>query len=105
MANGFKVIDKEQLKKNINEIKRVSGNKKICAMVKADAYGHGIENISYVLRKEVDFLGVSNINEALLIRQLNRDIKNLIVGKTLSFEKCIENNISFTIDSFEHFKN
>lgn len=102
--NGIKVINKSQLQKNINEIKQIIGNnKKICAMVKADAYGHGLKDMSTLLENKVEFLGVSNIREAFAIRENDKDIKILIVGKVDSFKECIENNISFIIDSLEHF--
>jgi alanine racemase len=103
--NGIRVINEKQLIANITEIKNIIGeDKKICAMVKADAYGHGIEKISKLLINKIDFLGVANINEAILIRNLNEKIKILIVGKTYSFEDCLNNNISFIIDSLNHFK-
>ncbi len=104
MHNGNKIIDEKQLIKNIKELKKCVGNKKICAMVKADAYGHGLENIAELIKDKVDFFGVSNINEALLLRKKFPDNKILIVGKTFSFEDCIKNDISFIIDSYEHFK-
>jgi alanine racemase len=103
--NGTKIIDKQQLLINISEIrKNIGKDKKICAMVKADAYGHGIDGISKILINKVDFLGVSNINEALFVRELDNDVKILIVGKTYFFTECIKNNISFTIDSIEQFE-
>lgn len=103
--NGIRVINESQLIKNLEEIRKIIGkDKKICAMVKADAYGHGIKKISELLLNKIDFLGVANINEALLIRNLNKNIKILIVGKTYSFEDCLNNDISFIIDSLNHFK-
>lgn len=105
MSNGKKIINEKQLLKNFEEIKKLlDEKKKICAMVKADAYGHGIEKISKILINKVDFLGVSNINESIIIRKLRQDIKILIVGKTYCFKECLENNISFIIDSLEHFE-
>lgn len=102
--NGIRVINEKQLLRNIVEIRKVIGeDKKICAMIKADAYGHGMEQIAKFLLNKVEFLGVANINEAILARSLDRNVKILIVGKTYSFEDCLENDISFVIDSIEHF--
>lgn len=101
--NGIKIINKKQLEKNIKEIKQIIENKKLCAMIKSNAYGHGLQNIASILKDKVEFFGVSNINEALAIRENDKKSKILIVGKTNSFEECIENNISFIIDSLEHF--
>ena len=103
--NGEIVVSKKQLIKNIEEIKKIAGNKKICAMVKANAYGHGLENVVEKLRNSVDFFGVANINEALKIREICPNAKILIVGKTRFFKDCWENNLSFVIESFSQFEN
>lgn len=101
--NGIRVINEKQLLNNISEIRKALGpERKICAMVKADAYGHGLEQISKFLLNKVEFLGVANINEAISTRNLNRNAKILIVGKTYSFDDCLSNNISFTVDSIDH---
>lgn len=104
ISNGIKVINSKQLLRNFEEIKRAGGGKKICVMVKADGYGHGIEKISRMLLNKADFLGVSNINEAFIIRKLSKTVKILIVGKTYCFDECLENNISFIIESVEQFQ-
>ena len=103
--NGEIVVSKKQLIKNIEEIKKIARNKKICAMVKANAYGHGLENVVEKLRNSVDFFGVANINEALKIREICPNAKILIVGKTRFFKDCWENNLSFVIESFSQFEN
>ena len=90
--NGEIVVSKKQLIKNIEEIKKIARNKKICAMVKANAYGHGLENVVEKLRNSVDFFGVANINEALKVREICPIAKILIVGKTQFFKDCWENN-------------
>lgn len=91
-------ISKKQLLKNLEEIKIKSGGKKICAMVKANAYGLGINQICSILNGKVEFFGVANINEALEVRKLCPTSKILIVGKTNAFELCQKFNISFVID-------
>ncbi len=101
---GKIVINSLQLLKNFRGIKRVVGiNTKICAMVKANAYGHGVEEIVNDLYGKIDYFGVSNINEALFIRKIKHNAKILIAGKTYAFKECIENDISFTIDDLAHF--
>ena len=35
---------------NLNEFKRIAPNAKIMAVVKADAYGHGVQEVSRTLR-------------------------------------------------------
>ncbi len=99
---GKKIINRKNLLYNINVIKEIT-NKKVCAMVKANAYGHGIETIYSYLHNYVDLFGVANINEAMNLKRIDKYSKVLIVGKTLNFRECIKNKISFTIESMEHF--
>lgn len=102
--NGEIIVSKKQLIKNIEEIKKIAKGKKFCAMVKANAYGHGLENVAEILRNSVDFFGVANINEALAVRKICPNSKILIVGKTRFFKQCVLNNISFVIESLSQFE-
>lgn len=94
---NIKKIYKEILFKNLKYYK--SFNKKICAMVKADAYGHGLCEIVDLLKKDVDYFGVSNIFEALKIREISKKSKILIVGKVFDFSKCKDNNLEFMVEN------
>ena len=96
-------ISQKNLYGNLEKIKKIANNKKICVMVKANAYGHGINKICRLLENKVDFFGVANINEALKIRAITNN-KILIVGKTYEFDLCIKNNISFAIDGARHLE-
>ena len=98
-----KQINIKNLKYNFNYIKNKINNKKICVMVKANAYGHGLTEIVQNL-KDADFFGVANFDEALAIRKTNKDVKILIVGKTKNFENCAKNNVSISISSLEELK-
>ena len=39
------IIDTKYLKKNYLNIRKKTNNRKVMAVVKADAYGHGIETV------------------------------------------------------------
>ena len=45
------------------------GNTKLCAVVKADAYGHGGEEIANALSAYADYFAVALLSEAVGIRQ------------------------------------
>ena len=58
-------IDLNALKYNIDTIKSIT-NKRIIAVVKANAYGHGDVEISTELQNlGIDFFAVSNLDEAI----------------------------------------
>lgn len=54
---------------NLDVIKAKALKSKIMAMVKANAYGHGIRSVSQRLQGTIDALGVACIDEALALRQ------------------------------------
>ncbi len=54
---------------NLSVIKAKAPQAKIMAMVKANAYGHGIRSVGQRLEGHVDAMGVASIDEAMTLRQ------------------------------------
>ena len=80
-------IDFAKLAFNVEQIRRhIHGEYpkkkiKVCGVVKANAYGHGIEEVSKKLVElGVDFLGVANYDEAIRLRTLIPDTPILVFG-------------------------
>ncbi|MCX7877058.1 MAG: alanine racemase [Ignavibacteria bacterium] len=80
-------IDFSKLSFNVKEIRKhirknsAGKNIKICGVVKANAYGHGIEEVSMKLvQLGTDFLGVANYDEAIKLRRLIPDSPILVFG-------------------------
>lgn len=61
-------IDPEAFRHNLDCIQALAPGKKVMAMVKANAYGCGLETILPVLDGRVESLGVASIGEALQVR-------------------------------------
>ena len=62
-------INLAALRHNATWIKKRIGDKaKILAMVKCNAYGHGAEKVAQAIFDRVDALGVTNIDEAVFLR-------------------------------------
>ena len=59
----------------------------LMAVVKADAYGHGVACTVPILREQVDWLGVASLNEALQVRLLAPHLPVLILGPALPEER------------------
>ncbi len=97
------VINRKNLLKNLNTIKRDCPN--IIAMVKANAYGHGVESVCKILFGKVKYFGVACLDEALQIRAFDKFTKILVVGFCQNFLVAVKNNISITIENFEDFEN
>lgn len=76
-------IDIKALKHNYKTLKKAFGSTKICAVVKADAYGHGMVPVALGLYEEgVDFFAVATINEAVELRLALPKVDILILGYT-----------------------
>ena len=100
-----KIILKNKLLNNVEVIKsKLPNDCKLCAMVKANAYGHGLKEIVEILKNEVDFFGVANLNEALQVKEIADFANILIVGRTSNLLDTIKNEISFAIISKEQFE-
>jgi alanine racemase len=63
-------FDAAALLHNLEQVKHSAPEKKIMAMVKANAYGCGIENVIPILDGHVDSFGVACLEEAMAIRRL-----------------------------------
>jgi len=60
-------INKAALQHNLQRVRQYAPNSKVLAMVKADAYGHGLANVAHALH-DADAFGVACLEEANCIR-------------------------------------
>ena len=105
MRPCYAEINIENLKNNLLIVKSKSNGKKIMAVVKANAYGHGsIEVSKTLIENGVDYLAVATLEEALLLRKEFKYIPILILGPIYDDEidNAIQNNISITVSNKEH---
>lgn len=88
-------VNLNNLEHNINEIKKVIHAKtKIMAVVKANAYGHGIIEISKKLQDiGIQDFAVATLEEALLLR------RNMIKGNILILGFTSINNLHYVIEN------
>lgn len=61
------VIDKQALKHNLQRVRELAPHSKIMAVIKADAYGHGLVRVAKTLNK-ADAFGVACLEEAEQLR-------------------------------------
>jgi alanine racemase len=69
-------IHLDALRHNLQQIRAMAPDSRVLAMVKSNAYGHGIERIALALA-DADALGVACIEEAMILRRAG--VKNPIV--------------------------
>lgn len=94
-------VDLSAIEHNFKQVRRaVGGNVNIMVVVKANAYGHGIVEVSKVLeRLGVNYLGVATTDEAIRLREYGVRTPILVLGSILPEEVkvLIENNITITL--------
>ena len=98
-------IDLDGLAHNFNIVKKAVGSARIMAVVKADAYGHGDSVLTGELeRLGADAFAVSNLEEALHVRDAGTKLPILILGVTpVQFADVLaNNNISQTVFSTDY---
>lgn len=99
-------IDLDAAKHNFQAIReRLSCGTKLCCVVKANGYGHGAVQLSQMYEKlGADYLAVSNIEEAIQLRNNKISLPILILGYT--DPRCAmmlaENNITQCVFSYEY---
>ena len=76
-------IDISALLNNYEIVKKMANGKKIIAVVKADAYGHGEKSVALALEKAgVECFAVSNLEEAVSLRNYGIKGEIIILGYT-----------------------
>lgn len=80
-------VDLGALKKNLTVARDAFGGE-LMAVVKAGAYGHGLEEIAKALApQEIAFFGVANVGEARRIRNAGVNTRIYLLGATWSEER------------------
>ncbi|MEN6364747.1 MAG: alanine racemase [Rectinema sp.] len=76
-------IDLDAIQRNLRRVKAMTGGRAVCAVVKADAYGHGALPVSKALvAAGADMLAVAIPEEALELREAGIDAPILVLGHT-----------------------
>jgi len=98
-------INLDNIAHNVREVsKRVGKMTEIMAVVKADAYGHGVfETVPTLLENGASRLAVSMLDEAIQLREFGVKVPILVLGYTepSRAEDIIKYNITQTVFSHE----
>ncbi len=89
-------IDLGAIRHNLEIVSHiVKDNTKILGVVKADAYGHGMKEVSKAIVDYVDYFGVASLDEAACLRGIGIKKPILVIGAILPEE--IEGVIRFNV--------
>lgn len=108
MSKSWIEISKKSLLFNVTAFRSVVGNKVLfCGVIKANAYGHGLKEVSSVLEKsKIDWFAVDSANEALSLKGFGIKKPILVLGyvRLSELEEVINKNISFVVYNLETLK-
>lgn len=97
------IIDLSAIKHNVELLKKTSGTK-LLAVVKADAYGHGLVPVAKAaISAGADYLGVALLEEAIALREagIEAPILAWLVQPGSDFKKAIELDIDLAAASLK----
>ncbi len=95
-------IDLDKIKQNYLAIKQHVFPSKVMAVLKANAYGHGLVRIAKLMQEiEADYLGVAVLEEAILLRESGITLPILVMGGILGNQipLFIKNDLTITASS------
>ncbi len=103
---AYALINLAHLKNNLATIRKVANQSKIMAVVKADAYGHGVSQVCDAL-EDADAFSVAYVNEAMGLRESG--IKKTLLAlqgfsNEVDLDNAIRNNIQVVIHHEEQLK-
>jgi len=99
-------ISKENLIHNIKQLKSLAKKgTKIVAVIKANAYGHGQNEIAKILEPFTDYFGINSVVELEILRKVSRK-KTFVLGyaEESNLEKALKLKCVLSVFSLKHFK-
>ena len=103
MTRARAVVDLGAVRRNLARVRELAGPAELMAVVKADAYGHGIMPIARTARSEgAEWLGVALPSEALALRaagDAGRILAWLWTPGDPDVERCIAGGVDLSISS------
>ena len=96
----MQIIDYNAIEKNTLFFKRLLGKSKLCAVLKNNAYGHGLIHVARHIAELVDCFAVGSVDEAEQLAFLRKDVLILLPQNERNTVKAIKSNCILTVDSF-----
>ena len=76
-------VNLTQLRRNLEAIRERVKPARVMPIVKANAYGHGLDGVARFIADFSDYLGVATLEEGIHLRQIGVDKPILVMGGTL----------------------
>ncbi|MGE4132747.1 MAG: alanine racemase [Bdellovibrionales bacterium] len=91
------LIDRQALKANLETLKSYNGTAFFCPMVKANAYGHGLDIVAPIVQEVgADMAGVALVEEGVRLRQLGFKSPILVFAPLQSGDRTAVEELNLT---------
>ncbi|MBI5296557.1 MAG: alanine racemase [Chloroflexi bacterium] len=103
MRPTYLEVNLTQLQRNLEAIRAHVAPAKVLAVVKANAYGHGVDGVAPFLEPFADYLGVALVEEGIHLRELGITKPILVMGGTLADQlpAFLEHDLTLTASSLD----
>lgn len=104
MRPTYLQVNLSQLEKNLSAIRAHVSPAKVMPMVKANAYGHGVDGVAPFIEPFVDYFGVATVEEGIRLRSELRVKKPILVAGGTMLEQVplfAEYDLTLTGSSIE----
>ena len=97
----YATVSLSRLRANLAAVKAHVGASKVMAILKANAYGHGLEAVARCLAPQADAFGVALVEEGIALRGLGIENPILVMGGiwTRQIPLFLEHGLTFTVPS------
>ncbi len=99
-------ISKSALLHNLSQYRKLIGKTKLMAVIKSNAYGHGLDVVPEIINDKVDWFGAVSGDEAIFLRDkgINKSILVLSFFDDDQIEELLRKNISLPVYTSEQIK-
>ena len=104
MRPTYAEVDLNRMRNNFQAVRFHVGETKIMAILKANAYGHGLVRIALFMEEiGADYIGVAVLEEGMLLREMGITLPILVLGGILGNQVAhfIEHDLTMTASSLD----
>ena len=99
-------VNLARLEYNLDAIRRKVAPSKVMLVVKANAYGHGLAEVSKALAGKADYVGVAVLEEGILLRELGVTAPIIVLGGIWGDQilRYLQHDLTLTASSVERLQ-
>jgi alanine racemase len=102
----YAVVHLGRLRENLSAVKAHVAPARVMVILKANAYGHGIEAVARCLAPQADAFGVALVEEGIALRRLGIENRILVMGGiwTKQIPQFLEHRLTLTVPSLARLR-